>query len=312
MNLFEGLSGLDDAIQKSIDTQETYQTAMLYPDPAQYADAFSAYKSEPVLYSNMGTMICSPYPEDNWGNVSSIVSMLDEELKLPTKNDNIDPNKIYTQDIAALRTLAADQVRVTKLFEKKLTESLKEKDKFGLNENDIMAMQALTAARSAVTAINKEQIQIKKNIADIKIKQQQNNNRVMSNAQGVQSNDSPSGYTNSSMIGRQIMDDIFNMEGSYVPIDSSNYHAQSTGLEQAEQVLDSLIPVSQTSVDETANPTTYVVVDSTGNPLGFETYDDNGNLMPEYNNPESSIVSVDTSMGEAEDDLKRKFPIIQR
>ena len=43
-------------------------------------------------------------------------------------------------------------------------EGLTDRGKFGLNEADIMAMQALTSARSAITAINKEQIAIKKNI----------------------------------------------------------------------------------------------------------------------------------------------------
>ena len=309
MNLFE-------ALQKSVemcpDTNDSEQKLNdMYPDPQHWADAFANYQTQPQLYPNIGTLICSPYPEDNWGNVTGILSTFDEEVRFPQRDDKIDPNRIFTNDIAALRSLAADQIRVKKLFEKRLTESLKDKDKFGLNENDIMAMQALTAANNAVTSINKEQIQIKKNIADIRLKQQQQRAQ-QTNAGATNAGGGNEGYTNSSMIGRQIMDDIFSTVGTTVsttsPVEYSD--AQQMDINQAASILDNLIPSNPTSTAyETLNPTTYAIIDQSGNPIGYETYDSNGNVIMDYDNPTTPIKEVDPTSMTAIDDCERQYPV---
>ena len=109
--------------------------------------------TRPVLYNMDGWI--SPYASDNWGATSIILKSMEDISRLPPLSDKVDPNKIFTSDISALRTQAADQMKVTKMFEKKLMESLTERGKMGLNENDIMAMQALTSARSSVTNSNR-------------------------------------------------------------------------------------------------------------------------------------------------------------
>jgi hypothetical protein len=311
MNLFESMKlGLETC--PDIDEADRKMNDM-YPDPQQWADAFTQYQQQPQLYPNIGTLICSPYPEDNWGNVSGIMASFEEELRFPQKDDKIDPNRIYTSDIAALRSLAADQIRVKKLFEKRLTESLKDKDKYGLNENDIMAMQALTAANNAVTAINKEQIQIKKNIADIRLKQQQQRNAVGNGGNASTGGDTGSGYTNSSMIGRQMMDSIFESVGTTVssgPVNIEYDNARSMDIDQAASILDNLIPANPSSTAyENLNPTTYVVVDQTGSPLGYETYDDRVNIIEDYDNPTTSIKEVDPTSMTAVDDCERQYPV---
>jgi hypothetical protein len=268
MNLFDSLNNACELTKDITTEREEQQIQQMYPDPTQWSEAYQAFKTAPSLFPNMATLICSPYPEDNWGDINGIVSTFDEECRLPRQDDHIDPNKIYTSDIASLRSLAADQIRITKLFEKKLTESLKEKDKFGLNEADIMAMQALTAARSAVTAINKEQIQIKKNIADIRLKQQQNKYSGGSGNGGNGMDTSTPGYTTSAQIGRQIMDDIFNMPGNVVETNIP-YDSQPTNdIDMAAHVLDDIVNVGNSIVHETMNPTTYAVMDQYGNHVG--------------------------------------------
>ncbi len=309
MNLFDSLNSACEITKDITAEREDQQLQQMYPDPTQWAESYQAFKTAPSLFPNMATLICSPYPEDNWGDINGIVSTFDEECRLPRQDDRIDPNKIYTSDIAALRALAADQIRVTKLFEKKLTESLKEKDKFGLNEADIMAMQALTAARSAVTAINKEQIQIKKNIADIRLKQQQNKYSGASGGNGGMDTSMP-GYATSAQIGRQIMDDIFNMPGNVVDT-SIPYEPQSSNdLDMASRVLDDIVGSGNGVIYETMNPTTYAVMDQYGNHIGFETHDGNGNLIEEYDNPTSRIKEFDRDAMQAIDEMERPFPVI--
>lgn len=305
MNLFDGMMEASRMTEGYEVSRQEAMTEQLYPDPNQWVDAYNNFKMEPVLFPNVANVSASPFPEDNWGDMSSIMmSMGVENLQFPQRENKLDPNKIFTSDIAALRSLAADQMRVTKLFEKRLTESLRDKDKFGLNEADILAMQALTAARSAVTAINKEQIQIKKNIADIRLKQQQT--RGVTDGGGV----APTGdinYTNSNMIGKQIMDNLFEVAGK--PVDSSNYTVEQTSLERAGAILDEITNEPLSTAFETMNPKTYAIVDSSGNAYGYETYADNGQLIPNYDNPTAKIVSVDIVAGVAIDDLDRPYAI---
>ena len=305
MNLFEGLQSVSDIADRLEEKQAASQMDTMYPDLSTLQEEYNNFQTQPMLYPNMATITCSPYVEDNWGNAAGILSTFNEEITFPQRDDKIDPNKIYTSDIAALRSLAADHIRLKKIFEKRLSESLRDKDKFGLNENDILGMQALNQATSTITAINKEQIQIKKNIADIRLKQQQN--RAQANNNGQSTNGENGQYVNSSMIGRQIMDDIFNMPTS--PVDMPEYNAPQMDIDQAASILDSVVPVSENVQYETMHPTTYAVIDELGNPVGFETYDDTGNLIPSYPNPTSNIIDIDRDSMVAEDDLKRKFPV---
>ena len=312
MNLIDGLQKAFEMCPDVDESEQTKELNKLYPDPQEWADAYSSYRAQPQLYPNIATMLCSPYIEDNWGDVNGIVASFSEDVQTSFREDyKIDPNKIFTQDIAALRSLAADQIRVKKLFEKRLTESLKDKDKYGLNENDIMAMQALTAANNAVTAINKEQINIRKNIADIRLKQQQNQMRNTNNSNVNGASMSNESYDSSS-IGRQIMDDLFKQAGTRVDLDTVIPYTDSVegSIDQASQVLDELIPSNPTSTRyETLNPTTYVLVDEAGNNLGYETMDENGNVIEDYNNPTALIREIDQSAETAIDELDRVYPI---
>ena len=121
-----------------------------------------------------------------FGSSVNAVELLEDPSLVPVIDRRVDPNKIFNSDVQSFKTLAADQFRMTKLFEKKLTESLTEKGKIGLTEDDITAMQALTSARAAIASINREQVAVKKTIAELKIKQQQQA-RDANNAVGLPS-----------------------------------------------------------------------------------------------------------------------------
>ena len=92
MNLFESMKlGLETC--PDIDEADRKMNDM-YPDPQQWADAFTQYQQQPQLYPNIGTLICSPYPEDNWGNVSGIMAWYND----PTRSihPTIDtPHRVY-------------------------------------------------------------------------------------------------------------------------------------------------------------------------------------------------------------------------
>ena len=293
--------------QEPVDTNY-YEPTFVDQPPSGWQDEFSGFRTRPVLYNMDGYI--SPYASNNWGGTSSILKTLDDVSRLPPLSDKVDPNKIFTSDISALRTQAADQMKVTKMFEKRLMESLTDRGKVGLNENDIMAMQALTSARASVTAIQKEQIAIKKNIADIRIKQQQNTGaksgegNVMNNGRGPSSFD----------VGRSILDDIFNSPASTTPQPvQTEYNAMPQSA--ASQLIDNLIPNSSVTSHiqyEAAGPTTYVRLTSDSDDSAeFVTLSATGEVLSDYPNPTTAITKIDRDAKTAVDELLVQYPILE-
>jgi len=308
MSLFDSLR----EISQMIPDQDSKQQEQLYYDPTTFANEFHNYKSEPTLYPNM-THYLEPLGSDNWGGVTGIMATFDEASRSPGAlvDNRIDPNKIYTSELAALRSSAADQVRITKLFEKKLMEGLKDKDKFGLNENDILAMQALTAARSAVTGINKEMITIKKNISELRLKQQQSSKQLTNADPGVVPT-----TPGSIEMGHSMLDDVFNSAVA-VPVEyhpSPQYDPQTVenDVNRAAGLLDDILPspnVNQYAKYETERPTTYVMIGDSDDDVEFATFNDNGDLLEDYPNPISEIVEINREGGYAKDSLLRTYEL---
>lgn len=262
-----------------------------------WEDTFKTALS-PVLYNVDRYM--SPYASNNWGNTTGILSVLSDESRLPSLEEKIDPNRIFNSDLVALQSLAADQQKIVKLFDRQLTDSLNEKGKVGLTEEDIEAMQALTAARSAITTISKEKASIKKSIAELKIKQQQNSMKANAAAMGQD------GVLASPIsVGRSIMDTIFETGGN-VPSQGS-YSAPSYN----DAMMDNIDPNGNMNnlQYENMNTTTYVVLGDTDDDVSFETYTEDGRLLPDYPNPTSIIEKIDRDAMIAVDDLMVQYPI---
>ena len=242
-----------------------------------------------------------------------------EELVQFQPVNKVDPNKIYNSDIAALRALGADQLKIVKLFETKLRESLTERGKIGLTEEDIEAMQALTAARGNVVSIQNAQVSIKKNIADHKIKQYQL--EQTDNKTAAKQNDAVGGRPGSAFdVGRSILDNIFStptapttpieMQQS-IPTTAVEYNL--TNADSASKVIDDLIPTVGESVKfESEKPKTYVVVGETDDDYEFVTYNDEGNIIPDYPNPDTTITSIDRNAKKAYDNLLGSYDIIEK
>lgn len=288
-----------------------YEPRYTDPGPAMnFDDAFAGFKSSPVLYNIDGYI--SPYSGNNWGGTTNILQYLDEEARLPSFENKIDPNKIFTSEINGLRALAADQQKIVRMFENRLKESLTEKGKMGLTEEDIEALSALTTARSAITGTYKEQVAIKKNIAELRIKQAQNNNNGSSSAQA----DGSGGRFGAADVGRSIMDNIFAMPVSAPNTDSMNpvYNAPTMDVDKASSVIDELVPSTNGIVKyEGYNPATFVVIGESGTPEDSEyvTYSNNGDgpIIPDFPVPTTKIVTIDKAANTAYDELGVSYPI---
>lgn len=215
---------------------QSYQPA---PAPMSWEEAFSGFKSRPVLYNMDGWI--SPFASSNWGGTSNILAYIDEQYRLPGNENKLDPNRIFTAEVNGLRALSADQAKILKLFERKLMESLTEKGKIGLTEEDIEAMSTITAARSALTNIEKEKVAIKKNIADIKIKQSAQG--TSANNGGANANQQSGRQPTTTDIGMNILDNIFaasGMSASMNPIPSTPVEYSTNGVEAGVAVIDGL------------------------------------------------------------------------
>lgn len=286
--------------------KETYQPQYQNDSMFGWEDSFNGFKTSPVLYNLDGYI--SPYSSENWSGTSTIMKTFDDGLHNITQPEKIDPNKIFNSDINALKALAADQKKVAKIFEKRLLEGLTDRGKIGLDESDIMAMQALTSSYNAIASISKEQINIKKNIADLKIKQSQNKANATDN--GSTNNSGKS--LNSVDIGRSILDGIFDLSNSEISTPSSvsnNIYQESTS-ENASEMIDIMTDeISPYTKYERLKPTTYVVVGDTDNDIEFATYTESGELIPDYPNPTSKITNIDRETNTAVDEFLIPYPI---
>lgn len=307
MNYEEMFNRLDAGLpqQQSQEVVPNSYEPTYYDQPSMsWEDAFTGFKSRPVLYNVDGFI--SPYSSNNWGGTSNILQYIDDSSRLPALENKIDPNKVFSSEINALRALAADQQKITKLFEKRLMEGLTEKGKIGLTEEDVEAMSALTAARSAIASINKQQVDIKKNITDIRIKQSQNTNN--GNTCSTGSSDKSISAMN---IGRSIMDNIFDTPSNSTPVSQMpTTPYQTATVSDAARVLDELIPSVNAYVShESAEPTTYVVVGESDDDVEFVTYSSSGEIIPDFPNPDARITTIDRDAKTATDEFMVSYPI---
>ena len=284
--------------------QPTYQEQ---PRPLSWEEAFNGFKTSPVLYNMDGYI--SPFSGNNWGGTSNILQYIDEQFRLPNNENKIDPDKIFTAEVNGLRAIEADQARTLKMFKRKFEESLTEKGKVGLPENAIEAMAAITSATSSLAAIEREKVNIKKNIADIKIKQNQTSNSP-ANANG--SAMGPGKPLASADIGRSILDNIFAAKMQpEIPTTSVEYNAVNA--DSASRVIDELIPTVGDSVKfENQEPTTYVVLGETDDDIDFVTYSADGNIIPDYPKPTSTITKIDRESKTATDTYLVSYPIKEK
>lgn len=274
-------------------------------DPHVWLDRYAKFVDRPKFNPNFDGYI-SPYASGHWGASSDIMQSIAMNMELGPLQERLDPNKIFTSDIAALKTLAADQIKIIKVFERRLLESLNDKGKFGLNEDDIEALQALTSARSAVTQINKEQIAVKKSIAELKIKQQQQAGATTQQTQGGTGRG-----MNVFDVGRSMLDQIFDVPMQQPqPTDISNY--PTVDVDQAANVLNEIVDVNavpDTTVFESEKPTVYVVVGDSDDDRQFVTYSQSGEVLSDYPEPTAKIQKVDRDSMKAYDEFMVEYPV---
>jgi hypothetical protein len=260
--------------------------------PGALAEAYQQEYTTPN-YGPIGYI--SPYSYDNWGAQAKFLSILDQENFAPTIKQQLDPNKIFNSDISALKTNASDQLKITRAFERKLMKSLASRENVELTENDINAMNAITSSRNTMIAASNGQVNIKKNIADIKLKQAQAK-------YGGPANGSPNTSTSLDAFasGRSILDSIMEVDMSSFGNENSSSSFESISSDEAASLLSGRTEPPSDLRFETMGAETYVVENPDGG-YSYETYDNQGNIIPDFNNPTVPIDKVDLESGIAQD-----------
>lgn len=315
LNAFNAMSNAvgdtTESFQSMTDYQPTY-TESPAVTPVGWEEEFKGIRLYPSLYNFDGFISSQPY--SNWGTASPIIAQMAEDMRNIIEPNKIEPNKIFTAETQQLRKISADQLRIIKMFEKKFMEAMTEKGKFGITEEDVLAFNALVAARAQMTNNTKEQVAIKKSIAELKIKQQQAIKQAAGNANN---NDTGSSMPmNAQTIGRSVLDSIFSMDTSsqQVPTSGNNDYTNISSVD-ANNILDSLISSAEVTSPiqyESLNPKTYVVIGDNDNDVEFQTYSSTGELIPDYPNPTSKITNIDKDTGKATDDLLVQYDIKYR
>lgn len=271
-------------------------------DMTAFMESYQKMLHEPRFIPNSGGYL-SPFNGAGWGATHQVMETLSDQFQLG--EPKIDPNRIFSSDIAGMKTLAADQMKMVNMFKKKFVEGLTDKGKFGLNEDDIEAMQALTSAISGILAIKKEEAAIKAKITDIRVKQQ-------ATAMGVSSEGGTTRSASPYDVGKGFMDSIFDVprpQQTSVPVEAAYSDAD---LDNAAALLENVVSsgdVSPTIQYESDNPTTYVVVGDTDTDPQFKTFTASGEEIADYPKPTSRITDIDRSAGTATDDLMVSYPL---
>lgn len=273
-----------------------------FHDTTKMEEQYNLYRIQPRPYMIDGYI--SPYPSNNWDTSSGILEYIEDNSRLPALETKMDPNRIFSSDIAALRALAADQSKIKRIFEKRLMESLTEKGKMGLTEEDVEAMQAVTSAGSSIASIIREQVNIRKNIAELRLKQAQQQNGGVGNAPTAAASGS------GGVMGKAIMDRIFDLPMTTVSNDQL-YNAEIVDENRATEIIDSIIPeVSAPIQFEPLNPTTFAVVGDTDDDVDFQTFAGTSNDVIEgYPTSAHAVKKVDRDAGIVIDDHDIEYPI---
>ena len=226
-----------------------------------------------------------PYASRYFGSSIETVTACEDLSFVPINDQRIDPNKIFNTDIQSLKSLAAEQYKLTKLFEKKFTEVLSDKNKYGLTEDDVAAMQALTAAKTAIGNYTKEIVNIKKVSTELKIKAQQAAREQSMVAGTGKTNGSSNPYSSA----KDLLDNIFDAAKD-VPGSFGSYDAPSIN----PDTFSSLPSVDSNILNESRGVVTKVRVGATDDDVTFVSYDRDGNPMPDVITPSvDDIVNVD-------------------
>lgn len=261
---------------------------------------YDALKTDPTYYRLNNYL--TPYTSFHWESGAPMLRTLNDESLLPMYNEKVDPNKIFNSDIAALRTLAADQAKMLRVFEKKAMESLTDKNKFGLTEEDIESMQAITAARNAIVAINEKQINVKKHIADLKIKQQAAGGSIS----GIDGGDSKS---SGGFHGTEVLDSIYAVAAKPIASEAPADYMPAN-IDQASSLLDSIVGVNPEIEKEKNGIVTKVIVGETTNDIKLADFKDN-EMVSEPIEPTFKI-DVDLQSGNARDEFNRPYVIYRQ
>lgn len=236
-------------------------------------------------YINQNRYI-EPYNSRYFGSSLTSVMACEDLSFVPVNDLRIDPNKIFNSDIQAMKNLAAEQYKLKKVFEKKFLEVMNDKNKYGLTEDDITAMQALTAANTSIGNYTKEIVNIKKVATELKIKAAQaaKENNMM-NGGNMQSPQSRNPYDSA----RTLLDGIFDAAKDVSEMTIGNdFKAPEIDPETYNDVVD----VGDNIRTEAMKAKTYAIVGENNKVTEFVTADGNGDIMSDVENP--SVDDVDT------------------
>lgn len=276
---------------------------------AQMPQYFEPKNGLPSLYTN--PRYFEPYSSMYFGSSVEAVNAVEDPSFIPVIDRRIDPNKIFSSDIQAAKTVTADQTKMKKLFEKRLQESLSEKGKVGLTEEDVLAMQALTAANNAIVSSINQQVNIKKTIADLRIKQQQQQSAAATAGQAAGSTGGK--YGSSPMdIGRSMMDNVFAAANKYAVPENTTTVVDYNAPTVDPSVIDDILPTPGSNIEyESRDITPVVTVRGNRDETAEYAYTQGDKILDEAVERDASIVSIDREKHVAYDSMNQEYKLVE-
>lgn len=234
-----------------------------------------------------------------------------KKKKKKDKNEMIDYRKEFEPESALYKNLLIEQSRFTEDLQKEYDAIKSSKSSSrGITKQLTDLVDNITQARSLAMQLVDKQVNLKKQAADLNLKQKK---ELGQNEVDGSLSDFASSYLKNMLNERQALFNGGTGDGLVSDYDSD---------EMFDEISSNVLGRDEYEVNdeaekflkyENANVTVYVVITNDNiDDFEYEAYDEDGNIIPDYPEPTRVKISVNRSTNIATDAYGKKFPIIWR
>lgn len=256
----------------------------------------NSFEDEPIQSRKAAKGIFEPYYAENGKK---------KKKKKKKEGELTDYNKEFETDAKLIRNLLVEQTKFTDALQRRYNAMAETKSSargVGKFTTDLIA--AVNQARTLSMQLVEKQVNLKKTIADLTMKEKKEFGKTNDGAEDM-------GLYSSRFLKEMINERgmINSMDGYDVPTDDAdisdlfNAITENIGDDQNSDEVDKYLEY------ERSNVTIYACVNDNDDAY-FEARDENDNVIPDYPLPEMTKLNINRSTNVASDKYSTKYPII--
>lgn len=256
----------------------------------------NSFEEEPIQCKKSTSGIFEPYYAESGKK---------KKKKKKKDGDLTDYNKEFEQDARLIRNLLVEQTKFTDALQKRynmMAETKSSARGVGKFTTDLIA--AVNQARTLSMQLVEKQVNLKKTIADLTMKEKKEFGKIDEGAEDM-------GLYSSRFLKEMINERgmINSMDNYDIPGDDGDIEDLFGAVMENVDDDDQSDEVDKYLEYEKLNVTIYACIDENDNAY-FEAHDENGNVVPDYPCPEMTSLNINRSTNVASDKYSTKYPII--